>query len=62
MLPQVGVGSGMPALMKDSDASNTIASATDRVVNTMTGAAMLRVTCLKRIHGARAPETMTART
>ena len=62
MLPHVGVGSGMPALMKLSDASKTIASATDRVVNTMTGAAMLRMTCLMRIHGARAPETMTALT
>ena len=62
MLPHVGVGSGMPRLMKDRDASNTIASATHRVVNPITGAAMLRITCLKSIHGARAPETMTART
>ena len=46
MLPHVGVGSGMPRLMKDRDASNTIASATHRVVNTITGAAMLRITCL----------------
>ena len=62
MLPHVGVGSGMPALMKDRDASNTMASATSTMVNTMTGARQLRTTCFIKIHGARAPETMTART
>ena len=62
MLPHVGVGSGMPAEMKDRDASNTMASATSTMVNTMTGAMQLRMTCFTRIHGARAPETTTART
>ncbi|CQB87699.1 Uncharacterised protein [Chlamydia trachomatis] len=62
MLPHVGVGSGIPALMKLREASNTIASATESVVNTITGAAILRVTCLSKIQGARAPETITART
>ena len=62
MLPHVGVGSGMPAEMNDSEASNTMASATSTMVNTMTGAMQLRMTCFTRIHGARAPETTTART
>ena len=62
MLPQVGVGSGMPAEMNDSEASNTMASATSTMVNTMTGAMQLRMTCFTRIHGARAPDTTTART
>ena len=31
-------------------------------LNTMTGAMQLRTTCFHRIHGARAPETTTART
>ena len=62
MLPQVGVGSGMPAAINESDASNTIASATKTIVNTKTGAMQLRTTCFRRIQGARAPLTMTART
>ena len=62
MLPQVGVGSGIPALMKAREASNTMASATSTMVNTRTGATQLRTTCFHRIHGARAPETTTART
>ena len=62
MLPQVGVGSAMPADRKVSDASKMMASATSVTVNTRIGAAQLRRTCLTRIHGARAPETMTART
>ena len=62
MLPQVGVGSGMPALMNANDASNTIASATHTTVNTKMGAKQLRMTCFTKIHGAFAPETMAART
>ena len=48
--------------MNDSEASNTMASATSTMVNTMTGAMQLRMTCFTRIHGARAPDTTTART
>ncbi len=62
MLPQVGVGSWMPAPMKVREASKMMASATRVTVNTMIGAMQLRRTCLIRIQGARAPETMTART
>ena len=62
MLPHVGVGSAMPAPMKVSDASKMMASATSVTVKTMIGAMQLRRTCRMRIHGARAPETMTART
>ena len=62
MLPQVGVGSPMPAPMKVSDASKTMASATSVTVKTMMGAMQLRSTWRMRTHGARAPETMTART
>ena len=62
MLPQVGSGSGMPAEMNDRDASNTMASATSTMVYTSTGAMQLRTTCFQSIHGARAPDTTTART
>ena len=62
MLPQVGVGSVMPAPMKVREASKMMASATSVTVKTMIGARQLRMTCFQRIHGARAPETTTART
>ncbi|CPU67034.1 Uncharacterised protein [Mycobacteroides abscessus] len=62
MLPHEGSGSGTPAWMKDSDASKTIASATSTVVNTSTGAAQLRATCLARIQAVRAPMTRVAAT
>ena len=39
-----------------------MASATRVTVKTMIGAMQLRRTCLIKIHGALAPETMTART
>ncbi len=61
-LPHVGVGSWMPAWMKESEASKTMASATRTVAKTMIGATLLRATCLTRIQGARAPETTTALT
>ena len=48
--------------MKVREASRMMASATRTVAKTSTGAAVLRMTCLTRIHGARAPDTMTART
>ena len=56
------MGSAMPAERNVSDASKMMASATSVTVKTMMGAAQLRRTCFMRIHGARAPETMTART
>ena len=62
MLPQVGVGSAMPAERNVREASKMMASATSVTVKTMMGAAQLRRTCFIKIHGARAPETMTART
>ena len=49
MLPQDGNGGCTPAPKKESDASNTIASATITVANTNTGAAVLRTTCLSKI-------------
>ena len=62
-LPQVGtIVAGSPEPMKVRDASRMIASATRTVAKTRTGAAVLRMTCLTRIQGAFAPETMTART
>ena len=62
MLPQVAVGSWIPAPIKVSEASKMMASATRVTVKTMIGAMQLRRTCLIKIHGALAPETMTART
>ena len=62
MLPHVAVGSWMPAPMNVSEASKMMASATSVTVKTMIGAMQLRRTWRMRIHGARAPETMTART
>ena len=62
MLPQVGVGSGMPAEMKARDASKTMASATQTTVKTRMGARQLRITCFHKIQGARAPLTIAART
>lgn len=61
MLPHVGVGSGIPALMKDNEASKTIASAIKTIVNTKIGAAQLRATCLNKIQGLFAPLTTAAR-
>ena len=62
-LPHVGtVVAWRPEPMKVREASRMIASATRTVANTRTGAAVLRRTCLTRIQGARAPETITART
>ena len=55
-------GSWIPAPMKVSEASKMMASATRVTVKTMIGAMQLRRTCLIKIHGALAPETMTART
>ena len=63
MLPQVGVFTDvMPVPMKDSDASNTIASATSTVANTMIGARQLRATCRIRIQVVLAPITFDAAT
>ena len=62
MLPQEGFGGWTPALMKDSEASSTIASATSTVAKTMIGAMQLRATCLARIHGVEAPITWEAAT
>ena len=62
MLPQVAVGSVMPAPMKVSDASKMMASATSVTVKTMIGAMQLRSTCLIKIQGAWAPDTIAART
>ena len=62
MLPHEGDGGCTPALMNDSDASNTIASATWTVANTMIGAMQLRATCLIRIHAVEAPMTLEAAT
>ena len=62
MLPQDGAGGCTPALMKDSEASSTMASATRTVANTMIGAMQLRATCLTRIHGVEAPMTCEAAT
>ena len=63
MFPQVGVLTDlMPAPMKDSEASKTIASATRTVAKTMIGAMQLRATCLRRIHGTGAPITLEAAT
>ena len=62
-LPHVAtVVAWRPDPMKVREASRMIASATRTVAKTRTGAAVLRMTCLTRIHGARAPETITART
>ena len=62
-LPHVAtVVAWRPEPMKVREASRMIASATRTVANTRTGAAVLRMTCLVRIQGARAPETITART
>ena len=49
MLPHEGCGGCTPAPKKESEASNTIASATITVAKTKTGAAVLRTTCLRRI-------------
>ncbi len=56
MLPQVAVGSWIPAPMKVREASKMMASATRVTVKTMMGAMQLRRTCLIKIHGALAPE------
>lgn len=61
IFPQVGVGSGIPALINDNEASNTIASAIKTIVNTSIGAAQFLATCLNKIHGDLAPLTTAAR-
>ena len=61
-LPHEGFGGLTPALMNDSDASNTMASATSTVANTRMGARQLRATCLTRIHHVAAPITFEADT
>ena len=61
-LPQDGSGSGTPACRNDSEASNTIASATSTVAKTSTGAMALRATCRTMIRGVPAPITRTAET
>ena len=48
-LPQDGCGGCTPAPKKESEASNTIASATITVAKTNTGAAVLRTTCLSKM-------------
>ncbi|OPZ54905.1 MAG: hypothetical protein BWY91_01386 [bacterium ADurb.BinA028] len=62
MLPQLGFGGLTPALMNDSDASKTMASATSTVAKTMIGARQLRATCLMRMCAGRAPMTRLADT
>ncbi len=59
-LPQDGSGGRTPAPMKDSEASNTMASATWTVQNTSTGAAQLTATCRSTMCGVRAPMTRSA--
>lgn len=61
MLPHVGVGSGIPALIKDNEASKTMASAINTIVKTKIGAAQFRATCLNKIQGDLAPLTTAAR-
>lgn len=62
MLPHDGDGGLIPALMKDNEASKTIASATSTAANTRTGARALRATCLTIIHHVGAPITQAAAT
>ncbi len=60
--PHDGLGGWMPAPMNDSDASNTIASATVTVQYTSTGAAQFTATCLARMNQRRAPMIRSAAT
>src|SRR5699024_12425269 len=62
MLPQEGFGGRTPALMKDSEASSTLASATSTVAKVRIGAMQLRATWLIKMHGIGAAMTLVAET
>src|SRR3954449_1037903 len=62
MLPQLGMIGGVPAPMKDSDASMIIADAQMKVAFTINGASVFGKMCLRMIIGVRVPDATAAST